>query len=139
MKPTNIELMKSIVSDEIGTRKFTNAGYSVLYAKIREAVIKEYAKQNADKMLEIENRKENMRLEKKEILQMQIDEARRIKEAKLEAFKIKLEEDRRRNDLKQKALEIREQELARARETKEQKAKAKVSEGEGKINHFKED
>jgi hypothetical protein len=139
VKPINIELMKSIVSDEIGTRKFTNAGYSVLYAKIREAIIKEFAKQNADKMLEIENRRNQAQLEKKEILQMQIDEARRIKEVKMEAFKLKLDEDKRRNDLKQKALEIRELELERAREVKEQKAKIKAIETEEKINHFKED
>lgn len=132
VKPVNDELMDTIVSKEIGTRKYTNKGYGILKAQIREAIIKEYSKQNEERMTEIENRKESQRLEKKEILLMQIEEAKRIKEAKLEAFKIKLQEDKRRNDLKQKALEIREQELLRAKEMKEQKLKVTEQQVENK-------
>lgn len=136
VKPVKDELMDTIVSKEIGTRKYTNKGYGILKAQIREAILKEYAKANDERLIEIENKKENARLEKKEIILMQIEEAKRIKEAKLEAFKLKLEEDRRRNDLKEQALKIRENELIIARELKEQKAKNKSEE---KVDHFAED
>jgi len=125
VKPVKDELMDTIVSKEIGTRKYTNKGYGILKAQMREAILKEYAKANDDRLQEVEQRKENARLEKRELVMLQIEEAKRIKEAKLEAFKVKVAEDKRRNDLKEKALLIRQRELERAREIKEEKAKAK--------------
>ena len=125
VKPVKDELMDTIVSKEIGTRKYTNKGYGILKAQMREAILKEYAKANDDRLQEVEQRKENARLEKRELVMLQIEEAKRIKEAKLEAYKVKVAEDKRRNDLKEKALLIRQRELERAREIKEEKAKAK--------------
>ncbi len=135
VKPIKTDSVERIVYDEIGTRKYTNKIYSMLISEIQERLIKEYKEQNDAKLIEIEARKEKAVLEKKEILQMQIDEARRIKEAKMLAFQEKLAEDRRRNDLKEQALKIRENELLIARAKKEQKEKMR---SDGSIDHFKE-
>lgn len=116
VKPIKENLLVSLVSDEIGTRKYTNKGYEILRDKIREEVNKEYSQQNDARITEIETAKENAKLEKKELMLLQIEEARRVKEAKLIAFQEKLAEDKRKNDLKQRALEIREQELLQSKE-----------------------
>jgi len=146
MRPVKDELMDVIVSEEIGTRKYTNKGYSILKTQVRDSILKEFSKQNEAKMVEIADAKEKVRADKKEILMLQMEEAKKIKEAKLEAFKLKLTEDKRRNDLKQKALEIREKELEKAKETKEIKAEnraknveQKKEKLEGPAKHFADD
>lgn len=132
-KPIKETLIMSIISEEIGTRKYTNAGYRALKDKIMDEITKEYLKYNEERLREIEDKKEKTQLGRKEIALLQIEEAKRIKEAKALAFKEKLEEDKKRNELKRKALELREQELKYAKELREAKKQKNQEEHEKKV------
>jgi len=116
IKPIKENLLISLISDEIGTRKYTNKGYEILRDRIREEINKEYAQQNDDRITELEEAKNKATLDKKEIAMLKLEEAKRMKELKLEVFKQKIVEDKRKNDLKQKALELREKELQQSKE-----------------------
>ena len=116
IKPIKENLLISLISDEIGTRKYTNKGYEILRDRIRDEIHREYAKQNDNRITEIEDAKNKATLDKKEIAMLKLEEANRMKEGKLIAFREKLAEDKRKNDLKEKALAIREQELQQSKE-----------------------
>lgn len=149
VKPIKDNLMKTLIGREIGTRKYTNDGYNILRDEIKDFINKEFSKSNLARMKEIEDTKLNNQLEKRELVQMQLDESRRIKEAKMIAFQEKLKEDKNRNELKRRALDIREQELARNREVKIEKENEKQKQVEEKrkkmleqgnpANHFAEE
>jgi hypothetical protein len=123
VRPIKDNLMQFIVAEEIGSRKYTNKAYDMLRDKIRERINFEFAEQNEARMQEIAEQKEQDKAEKKEMFLLQIEEAKKIKEAKLEIQKQFMEENKRKNDLKQKALELKEVELKKANEFKEIKAK----------------
>jgi hypothetical protein len=124
-KPIKDESMDWVVTEEIGTRKYTNKGYSLLKDKIKTQIIKEFATSNDEIMEQVKQQKEKDKSDKKEIMMLQIAEAKRIKEAKMMAFQEKLAEDKRRNDLKARALELREKELIKSQELKQFKQQAK--------------
>jgi len=122
VRPLKDNLMQFIVAEEIGSRKYTNKAFDMLRDKIREQITREFSEQNEILMQEIADKKEAEKSEKKELILMQLEEGKRIKEAKLEIQKQFIEENKRKNDLKQKALELKEIELKKSRELKEFKA-----------------
>ena len=111
IKPIKSELMQFVITDKIGTRKFTIAGYKLLEAKLKQLLIEKYAYENEL----IYKQQEKIRLEKNkkvsEILNQKEEEAENRRKRKEELFKLKLKEEKRKNDLKERLLKIKEEML----------------------------
>jgi hypothetical protein len=111
VKPIKQDLMEFIVAEEIGTRRFTVAGYKLLYAKMQEIIISEFQESNDELYAAIQVRRE---LEKQQSVQ-QKEEQNSVQEQnrkeKLEFLKEKLLEEKRKNDIKEKTIALKEKAL----------------------------
>lgn len=106
--PLKRELMNFVIAEEIGTRRFTNAGYDHLYMQLKENIIKEFAQENLEISAAISTQKEIISKEKEETKQMEIQTQENRRKEKLEFLREKLAEDKRKNDLKERALQFKE-------------------------------
>ena len=108
VKPIPHKRMYKLVAREIGTRKFTTGGYSLLLDEIKDIIVDAYAKENEVIRQKQADKAEELKEAKIRKFETMTELAREKKEARLELFKLKMEEQKRKNDLKERAILLKE-------------------------------
>jgi len=111
IKPRKAELIYFIIAREIGTRKFTTGGYSLLQAKLKQLITETYERHNQVIEEKLDAEAEELKEQRRAKFNEQQAEAETKREHRLQILEKKLIEERRKNDLKEKALKLREKEL----------------------------
>jgi len=85
--PTKHELIEFIIVEEIGTRRFTNEGYKLLEAKIKEIISLKYAKVNEERAKAIAEEQEEKAKVRKEVLDLKLANDQKKRDAKLKLIR----------------------------------------------------
>lgn len=125
IKPLKRELMDFIVAEEIGTRRFTNAGYDRLVAQIRAVIINEFEQENSQVAAAIEVQRELQSKERDKVRQSELDLMDTRRQEKMEFMKEKLAEEKRKNDLKERQLKLKEKAIQEFSEVLKKKKNTK--------------
>ena len=111
IKPIKAEIMYFVIAKELGTRKFTTTGYSLLQARLKQMIIEAYAKENEklqeQLLLEAEALKQERQAKHEELLK----EAEKRREEKIKALEMRLEAEEKKQELKARALELKEKQF----------------------------
>lgn len=106
--PVKFESMQLLLAEEIGTRKFTNAGYKILSSKIKDLLSEKFEEQNKQTAAINMAIKEQVRAQRDEKTMAQKEELNARQTQKIELQKQKLAEIKRSNDLKERAILLKE-------------------------------
>lgn len=111
VSPINRELMDFIIAEEIGTRRFTVAGYDILNALIRERIKIDFEAENQQVFTAVEQAK---LMKKQETDEQKVNDLTTLSEQrkiKQELQAQKLAEEKRKNDLRERMIQLKEQEI----------------------------
>ena len=108
INPQKEELIKLVVAETIGSRKFTVSGYRSMIAYIQDELKKKYAKHNEDLIEQLEKKRQLQFEQRQQLLDTRRleDEERRLRKEELQ--KEKLEIERQRVKLKKELYEMRQ-------------------------------
>lgn len=134
VNPQKEELIKLVVSEAIGSRKFTVSGYRSMIAYIQDELKKKYMRHNEEMLVQLEKKRQEQFEQRQALIdeRRREDEERRLRKEELQKLKLELEKQRvqikkERNELLKKCALDEELE-------KEDEENAKQLEEEGGIN-----
>jgi hypothetical protein len=124
VNPQKEELVKLIVSETIGSRKFTVSGYRSMIAYIQDELKKKYAQHNEDVVEQLEKKRKEQFEQRAQLIDARRleDEERRLRKEELQ--KMKLDIDKERVKLKKELYELRKKGSMDDQLEKEEEAKA---------------